>query len=93
MSYTMTLEGVPQSAAAYVDRSPRLRQELNAIFVAVVTNHMKEAEAAQAHRPTLVELFRECPVDVDFNDLIPPRAGRIGCAHPVDFQKLFSEEA
>jgi len=93
VSYTLTLDEVPQSAAAYVDRSPRLRQELKAIFVAVVTTHMKEAEAVQAHRPTLVELFRDCPVDVDLNDLIPPRAGRIGRAHPVDFTNLFSEEA
>jgi len=93
MSYTMTLDDVPQSAAAYVDRSPRLRQELKAIFVAVVTTHMEEAEAVQAQRPTLVELFRDCPVDVDLNDLIPPRAGRIGRTHPVDFKKLSSEES
>jgi len=93
MSYTLTLEDVPQNAAAYVDRSPRLRRELSAIFIAVVTNHMKEAETVEVHRPTLVELFRECPVDVDFDDLIPPRARRTGRAHPVDFAQLLSEES
>jgi len=62
MSYTMTLD-VPQKTAEYVGARPHLREELNAIFIAIVAAKMRCEEAddgvAETPGPSLLDAIRE----------------------------------
>jgi len=90
MSYTLTIEA-PEKAAWFERQRAKMSDvELGELFVLFLAERVAKSESSHQ---SLVEIFRECPVDVDFDRLIPPRSERIGRAHPVDFSKLFSEEA
>jgi len=63
MSYTMTLD-MPQETAAFINRGgARFREELNALFVAIVTTKMRYApdasEMDETPGPALLASFKE----------------------------------
>jgi len=98
MSYTMTLD-MPQKATEYVERrGARFRDQLNAIVLAIITTQMEQETAdgcprnAQPNGDAVFAALCDCPVDVDFNQLIPKRSGS-GRLHPVDFDALLREDA
>jgi len=68
MSYTMTLD-MPEKTAAYVRRSPRLVQELNAIIVAVVAtrmqNEQQEEIVSERQKPDFSEFFGKAKLKGD----------------------------
>lgn len=54
-------------------------------LVAIISYDLYRERICPSPRKNIAEAFRNCPVDVDFDALIPPRAARPGRAHPVAF--------
>ena len=54
-------------------------------LVAIISYDLYRERICPSHRKNIAEAFRNCPVDVDFDALISPRAARPGRAHPVVF--------
>lgn len=52
-------------------------------LVAIISYDLYREKICSAPRKNIAEAFRECPVDVDFGALIPPRSARPGRAHPA----------
>lgn len=98
MSFTMTLD-MPQKATEYVERrGTRYRDQLNAIMLAIITTQMEHESVdgcpcnSQPNGEAVFAALRDCPVDVDFDRLIPKRSDS-GRLHPVDFDALLREDA
>lgn len=52
-------------------------------LVAIISYDLYREKICPSSRKNIAEAFRDCPVDVDFGTLIPPRSGRPGRAHPA----------
>ena len=56
-------------------------------LVVVISYSMYREKIAPEQGKNIAEAFMTCPVDVDFDALIPRRSGRSGRAHSVEFLK------
>ena len=54
-------------------------------LVAIISYDLYRDRICPSPRKNIAEAFRNCPVDVDFDALIPPRTVSPGRAHPVAF--------
>lgn len=52
-------------------------------LVAIISYDLYREKICPSPRKNIAEAFRDCPVDVDFGALIPPRSVRPGRAHPA----------
>lgn len=52
-------------------------------LVAIISYDLYREKICPSPRKNIAEAFRECPVDVDFGALIPPRSIRPGRANPA----------
>lgn len=54
-------------------------------LVAIISYDLYRERICPSARKNIAEAFRNCPVDIDFAALIPPRTARPGRAHPAVF--------
>jgi len=54
-------------------------------LVAIISYDLYRERICPSPKKNIAEAFRNCPVDVDFDALIPPRSARPGRAHPAVF--------
>ena len=65
--------------------SPQIVTRRGIPLVAIISYDLYRERICPSPRKNIAEAFRNCPVDVDFASLIPPRAARPGRAHPPTF--------
>lgn len=70
--------------------SPQLVARRGRPIVAIISYDLYREKICPEPRKNIAEAFMDCPVDVDFDALIPPRGTGSGRAHPTS---LFVEEA
>jgi len=70
--------------------SPQLVARRGRPLVAIISYDLYREKICPMPRKNIAEAFMACPVDVDFDALIPPRKAASGRAHPVT---VFTEES
>ena len=63
--------------------SPQVVTRRGRPLVAIISYDLYREKICSSPRKNIAEAFRNCPVDVDFGALIPPRSARPGRAHPT----------
>ncbi len=70
--------------------SPQLVTRRGRPLVVIISYELYREKICPEPRRNIAEAFMDCPVDIDFNTLIPPREAGSGRAHPAT---LFAEES
>ncbi len=63
--------------------SPQVVTRRGRPLVAIISYDLYREKICPSPRKNIAKAFRDCPVDVDFGALIPPRSAQPGRAHPA----------
>ena len=84
---TLALQDAKNRFSAVADEayrgSPQVVTRRGRPLVAIISYDLYREKICPSPRKNIAEAFRDCPVDVDFRVLIPPRSARSGRAHPA----------
>ena len=86
---TLALQDAKNRFSAIADEAfrgtPQLVTRRGRPLVAIISYELYREKICPEPEKNIAEAFLECPVNVDLCELIQPRKGRAGRAHPADF--------